>query len=235
VKSRILLVEDEIDFQETLTEILILQGYEVFACNSIASFEQCYRPSSFDLAILDRTLPDGDGLDILRRIRMEASVPVLILTGLGHVEEKILGLDADADHYLVKPVDVRELLSIIKRALRRDAPVAQKPSLWTLDAHAWKLQSPEGVSVALTHRESVLLKCFSGKSGRVIHRDMIISTLGFDPLVYDVRRLETMFSRLRKKIEQAGANGFDLQTVYGVGYALHTQLIEGGELLGDRR
>ena len=226
MKSRILLVEDEIDFQETLTEILMLQGYEVIACNSVASFERWYRPSSFDLAILDRTLPDGDGLDILRRIRAEASVPVLMLTGLGHVEEKILGLDADADHYLVKPVDVRELLSIIKRVLRRETLVAKEPGVWVLDVHGWKLLSPEGVTVALTHRESILLTCFSGQKGCAIHRDIIITALGFDPLIYDLRRLETMVSRLRKKIEQVGAIGFDLQTVYGVGYALHTQLIE---------
>lgn len=142
MKSRILLVEDEIDFQETLTEILMLQGYEVIACNSVASFERWYRPSSFDLAILDRTLPDGDGLDILRRIRAEASVPVLMLTGLGHVEEKILGLDADADHYLVKPVDVRELLSIIKRVLRRETLVVKEPGVWVLDVHGWKLLCP---------------------------------------------------------------------------------------------
>lgn len=220
----ILLVEDETDFQETLTEILQNQGFDVVAFETIAGFEQWYQPSGFDLAILDRTLPDGDGLRILRRIRESSAVPVLMLTGLGQINDKVDGLEADADYYLVKPIDMRELLSIIKRLIRRKSQSAKIADAWGLNLNDWVLCSPNGVKIALTHRESIVLQCFLSKTGDVVHRDEIVKALGYDPVIYDMRRLETLMSRLRKKIDQTTTEAFNFQTVYGNGYALQASL-----------
>lgn len=222
---KILLVEDELDFQEVLAEILTIQGYEVICVNSLTEFNEWYKPSAFDLAILDRTLPDGDGLDILKRIRIETSVPVIMLTGISQTAERVRGLDADADHYLIKPVNMKELLAIVRRLMRRfEGNGDEKVDCWCLDIHAWNLKSPLGTETKLSHRESLLLQCFTGRRGAVVHRDHVVGAMGFNPLVYDMRRLETMVSRLRKKLETAGLEEFPLQTVYGTGYALHTEL-----------
>ena len=222
---KILVVEDEPDFQAALTEILTIQGYDVIALSNCAEFKDYVAQGSFDLAILDRTLPDGDGICILEEIRETASTPVIMLTGVSQFSERIRGMDADADHYLIKPVNIKELLAIIRRLLRRNTqPTEPAIDAWRLDAHSWTLRSPAGVEVILTHRESEVLKCFAGFVGEVVHRDLIVKALGFDPMVYDMRRLETMVSRLRKKLELSGIEDFPLQTVYGTGYALHAEL-----------
>lgn len=218
---KILLVEDEIDFKETLVDLLSDQGYEVVAFETVSAFEQWYRSDKFDLAILDRTLPDGDGIQILHRVRESTAAPVLILSGLGQVNDKIMGFDADADHYLVKPIDLCELLSIIKQLLRKCSPNPMGSQGWRLDLNAWILHSPCGFKIELTHRESLVLQSFIQKSGDLIERDGIVKLLGFDPDVYDMRRLESLISRLRKKIESSTKEVFNLQTVYGKGYALH--------------
>lgn len=222
---KILVVEDEPDFQAALVEILTIQGYEVIAFSNCAGFKELSVPGAFDLAILDRTLPDGDGICILEKIRETSSTPVIMLTGVGRFSERIRGMDADADHYLIKPVNIKELLAIIRRLLRRNTqPNESSADAWRLDTQTWGLISPAGVEVILTHRECEVLKCFSGLIGEVIARDIVVKALGFNPLVYDMRRLETMVSRLRKKLEQAGIEDFPLQTVYGTGYVLHAEL-----------
>lgn len=223
---KILVVEDEPDFQAALTEILTIQGYEVIALSNCAGFKELAVPGAFDLAILDRTLPDGDGICILEKIRETSFTPVIMLTGVSQFSERIRGMDADADHYLIKPVNIKELLAIIRRLLRRNTqPDAPAADAWRLDTQSWGLRSPAGIEVLLTHRECEVLKCFAGLIGEVVHRDSIVKALGFNPLVYDMRRLETMVSRLRKKLELAGIEEFPLQTVYGTGYALHAELL----------
>lgn len=153
MKPKILLVEDETDFRETLAEVLEIQGYTVIALQDMAAFDQQLQPNQFDLAILDRTLPDGDGIDLLKRIRQHSAVPVILLTGLSQLSEKLRGMEADADHYLVKPVDLLELLSIIRRLLRRDQAKSTPPvtrDAWLLDLNAWRLRSPAEVHVLPT-------------------------------------------------------------------------------------
>lgn len=223
--SRILIVEDEHDFRETLVEIFTIQGYEVVALERVAEFSRWFASGAFDVAVLDRTLPDGDGLDILKKIRQKSAVPVIMLTGMTQIAERIRGMDADADVYLAKPIDVRELLSIIKRMLRRVASVhTLEPDCWQLDPQRWILKSPEGQSVQLTHREALLLKCFVGQSGNAVLREVIVRTLGFNPMTFDLRRLDSMLFRFRKKLSAASMSGLDIHNVYGTGYSIHVTL-----------
>lgn len=228
---RILIVEDEQDFRETLVEIFTIQGYDVVALEGLAEFRRWFASGSFDVAVLDRTLPDGDGLDILKQIRQKSAVPVIVLTGMTQIAERIRGMDADADVYLAKPIDIRELLSIIKRMLRRVTSMHKlEVNCWQLDPQRWILKSPEGLSVQLTHREALLLKCFIGQSGNAVHRDDIVRTLGFNPMTFDLRRLDSMLFRFRKKLSDANMSGLDMHTVYGTGYSMHVslQLIQDG-------
>lgn len=230
MSTRILIVEDEKDFRETLVEILELKGYAVVAMQNIAEFNEARPSEKFDVAILDRTLPDGDGLDILKQIRQHSRVPVVLLTGVSQVEERVRGMQADADHYLIKPIDIRELLSIIERLLRNRYPLDSKTTnAWMLDVKSWRLLSPTGDQIDLTSREVTLLKCFAEKRGEVVHRDNVVTALGCDPKTFDFRRLDSLVFRFRKKLESYGVDGLDMQTVYGTGYAMQVAL----ELLND--
>lgn len=222
---KILIVEDEKDFSDALKELLLLEGYEVDSVASLADFYAWVSQKQCDLLILDRMLPDGDGIEILRQPLRGSAQATIFLTGMGESEERIRGHDLDVDYYLVKPIDLNELLSIVRRYARRLGvrPLDRKP-LWLLDCKAWVLQNPQRESLELTHKEMSFLKCFVGLEGLAVKRQTIIRALGFSPDAYDIRRLEAMVSRLRKKLEDAGFSGFPLATVYGIGYAFNEDI-----------
>lgn len=219
----ILVVEDEVDFCEVLVDLLRLKGYLASGIDSIRSYQAIQNPTEFDFIILDRTLPDGDGLCILEAHRKIANIPILILSGLGQVDERVKGLDADADYYLVKPVVMPELLAIIARYARQ-ATTNDIQNGWLIDPHHWELHAPGNIVVKLTNSELHFLSCFKNATGQKVERDEIISRLGFRPEVYDIRRLESMISRLRNKVRDSGVEEFPLITVYGSGYAFNAAL-----------
>jgi DNA-binding response OmpR family regulator len=219
---KILIVEDEQDFSEALREILVLEGFEAESVASLAAYFDWAKEGECDLLILDRTLPDGDGIEILRQPFRGNSKATIFLTGMGLPEERIHAHDLDADYYLVKPVDINELVSIVRRYARRlGQQVTNITPLWLLDCKAWVIKGADNSLVELTHKEMSFLKCFVGLEGLAVKRQTIIRALGFSPDAYDIRRLEAMVSRLRKKIEDAGIENFPLATVYGVGYAFN--------------
>lgn len=227
---KIMVVEDEVDFREVLVEFLRLKGYEATGVDSILSYKSLDNLTSFDLIVLDRSLPDGDGLTILEMHRQHSNIPVVILTGLSHLDERIKGLDADADHYLVKPVIMPELLAIISRYARQAVTnPTNKNASWVLNPHQWHLRSPDGVIIKLTNTEFTFISCFVNLIGKPVARDYIITSLGYRPEAFDVRRIESLISRLRTKVKDAGVEEFPLSTVYGGGYAFN------GILLTDKR
>lgn len=225
----ILIIEDEVDFCDVLADILRLKGYLAMGINSIESYRAIKNPQKFDFMILDRTLPDGDGISILKEHRKISKIPVLILSGLGQVEERVRGLDADADHYLVKPVIMPELLAIIARYARQNrSHQSAAGNFWAIDPRQWELFTPEGMKIKITNSELLFLSCFKNRVGEKIDRDTIISKLGYRPEAYDIRRLESMISRLRNKIRETGIEEFPLTTVYGSGYAFNAPIHETG-------
>lgn len=221
----ILVIEDEIDFREVLVDLLKLKGYEATGIDSIAAYSRIENRDSFHLIILDRTLPDGDGLDILKLHRQISNIPVIILSGLGDADERVRGLTADADYYLVKPVVMPELLAIIKRYSQKEIASLKQQSKWTLLLQRWQLISPNGVVIELSNSETLFLNCFKNTEGIGVDRNIIIESLGYRREAYDVRRLESLVSRLRNKVKDAGAEAFPLNTVYGTGYAFNEPLV----------
>lgn len=219
---KILIVEDEQDFSDALKEILILEGFEVETVKSLAAYYEWIASNECDLLILDRMLSDGDGIEILRQPLRGNAKASIFLTGMGQTEERVRAYDLDADYYLVKPVDINELVSIARRYSRRLGvqPPSMNPS-WLLDCKAWTLKNISDEDVELTHKEMIFMKCFVGLEGLAVRRQTIIRALGFSPDAYDIRRLEAMVSRLRKKIEDTGFKSFPLSTVYGIGYAFN--------------
>lgn len=220
--AKVLIVEDEYDFREALVELFNLDGFEAFGIGSIAEYLEWIQQRQYDILIIDRNLPDGDGIDILKKHNEISDSGSIILSCEGQPHDRILGMNADADYYLVKPFPTDELLSILHRIDRkRGASQTAEVAEWQLNKVRWEIKSPNNLEIELTRSEFALMNCFVEKPGVVISRDQIVTGLGFNPMTYDSRRLEVMLRRLRKKIEDAGVVKFPLQTVYGVGLAFN--------------
>ena len=218
MSPKILIVEDEDDFREGMVELLKLESFDANGVGSIKEYLEWIKQNQYDILILDRNLPDGDGLDILRMHHKQSDADSIVLSCEGQQHDRILGMNADADYYLVKPFPSDELLAILHRIKRRQSAAQSKDSdVWQLSLVRWEMKIPGGLEIKLTRSEFALLNCFVHQSGQVVTRDEIVGGLGFNPAIYDNRRLEVMLRRLRKKIEDAGVVKFPLQTVYGVG------------------
>ena len=223
---RILIVEDDARFRDSLCDILHLEGFSAYGVGSIGAYQSWSASHECDAMILDRNLPDGDGLTVLALQKEKKPVPTVFVTCEGQPEDRILGLNADADYYLVKPIVTDELVAILNKLARRtNLSSDHTETAWTLDKACWRLMWPKhACHIPLTRTEMTLLLCFVGKTDKLLSRDDIARALGHDPLIYDFRRLEVMVRRLRGKAKQACSMALPLNTAYGKGYAFHGTL-----------
>lgn len=226
-RYKILIIEDEIDFLNALVEILNLEGFEVIGLTSIAEFREWKTLNHCDIILLDRKLPDGDGIDVLKECRANGiSTPIIVLTGASTVANRVEGINYDADYYLVKPIITAELVALIHKFAKKISLLQQCDSVWNINSITWILKSPQGIQIKLTKNELKILSCFINQSGAVVPREKIIESLGENPGYYDLRRLEITLRRLRKKAITHGITNFPLTTIYAVGYAFNSPLID---------
>ncbi len=219
---RLLIIEDNERLAGLLAIGLYRQGY---ACDKAASLEEAqdYLASAkYDAIILDLGMPDGDGLDWLRRARRSGRmVPALILTARGALGDRIAGLDAGADDYLVKPADVDEIAARLRALLRRPgnrALTVMTSGAITFDT-ASRSGTLKGIPLDLSRREADLLELLMRREGNAVQRSAIEEALySFnDPVSSNA--IEAVISRLRRKLDEGGQTG-RLHTVRGVGYML---------------
>ena len=228
----VIVCDDEADLRETVGEYLQKRGYTVSLTSNGAELDALLdQQVAVDAVLLDITMPGEDGLSILRRLRSDRSVAVLMLTASGGVIDRVVGLELGADDYIAKPVDLRELDARIRAVLRRpehlrqDAepdPVSREQNLQagglTLDAAGVRLVRGDGSSVKITAMEFLLLKVFFENQGRVLNRDQLLAHAherGWDP--FD-RSIDIRISRLRRKIEPDPGQPIFIKTVRGIGY-----------------
>ncbi|MDD1977547.1 MULTISPECIES: response regulator [Pseudomonas] len=213
---RLLLIEDDIALGEGIHQALGREGYTVDWLKDGSSALHAMLSETFDLAVLDLGLPRMDGLEVLRRLRASgAKLPVLILTARDATEDRIAGLDAGADDYLIKPFDLAELKARLRALLRRSAGRAQM-----VIEHAGISLNPgtqqvsyRGLPVALTPKEYQLLHELLSPPGRVMTRDHLTQLLYGWNEEAESNTLEVHIHHLRKKFST------DLiRTVRGVGY-----------------
>ena len=217
--ARLMLLEDEVVLQEELQEYLSARGHQVTPLGTMAAFRRALAEGTFDLAIVDRGLPDGDGLDLVGELRAAGSaLGIVVLTARGAVRDRVSGLDLGADHYLSKPFRLEELAAIVE-ALARRLEARPAPGRWTLDTVHGRLLPPGAPPVALSSRDLAVLRALMAADKRTVRRKEIIRALGEDPAGYDHRRLDTEMSRLRRRVQEAAGVELPVQTVYAVGFA----------------
>ena len=199
--ARVVILEDEPFLLEELTSFLGEKGHRVTAVASVAAFRDVWAPGRFDIAVVDRGLPDGDGLDVVAEMRASGGVLwIIIMTGRGEVADRVSGLGRGADHYLVKPVRL-EVLAATMEALVRRIEGMPEPRRWVLDAVGWKLVPPGREPIPLGGRDFAALKTLMQARGRPVRRQELIAALGEDPIDFDPSRLDKEISRLRQKVQ----------------------------------
>lgn len=215
--GRILVIEDESDLLEAMVTYLNMEGFTADGVNSLFAASQWTRTHQFDVLILDLGLPDGDGLKWLLSDDMLHGKGVIITTARGEETQRIQGIRAGADVYLVKPIQLEELASLVSNLMRRLR--AQVVPCWVLTRMNWALQSPSGLTVKLTHSEFVLLLQMATQPGQPVSRHELVHSLGHNPETYDFRRMEILVRRLRYKTRDVLGCDLPLATVHKVGYA----------------
>lgn len=222
--ERILVVDDDTSIRDALAEFLTTHGYGVATAADAAACERMLGEAVFDVVILDVMMPGEDGVSLCRRIAPNG-VPILMLSALDGVTDRVVGLEVGAWDYLVKPFAPRELLARVRALLRRPRDAAPPPSVapgvgfagWRLEIEERRLYDPDGRAVLLSEGDHALLAAFVQRPGRVLTRDALLDLArGIDAASYD-RSVDIAVSRLRRKLAQA--NGARLiETVRGVGY-----------------
>lgn len=220
--EHILVVEDDPQIADLLRRGLIYEGYSVAVTADGPAGLTAARDRPPDLVLLDLMLPGMDGLTVCARLRAASSVPILILTARDAVPDRVKGLDAGADDYVVKPFNFDELLARIRAQLRRRAPVADQETLRFADL----MLNPDthevfrgGRKIELTAREFEVLLLFMQHPRQVITRDLLYERIwGYD-FGGESNIIEVYVRYVRSKLEEGGAPRL-IQTVRGVGYAL---------------
>jgi len=228
VKPKILIVEDEAPIRVGLCERLEAEGYRVTAVETVAAGIAGLAGAP-DLVVLDRRLPDGEGLDVLRHARNAGSqISFLVLSARGMPEDRIEGLEQGADDYLTKPFHLRELLARVRAILARGGHGEEDAALsfgaFTLDPGARLLRQGR-TECSLTKLEFDLLHYFLRNPKRAISRDELLDRVwGYDRYP-TTRTVDFHVLSLRKKIEQKGAKPVHLLTVQGVGYRFEPESV----------
>lgn len=227
-RRRVLVLEDDPQIVEVLSGYLEREGFAVTACGAVGEALTAVRESKPELMVLDVTLPDGSGLDVLRQANASgARVPAIVLTARGEESDRIVGLELGADDYVTKPFSPRELIARIRAVLRRTderAPSRNgtqkslKIGGLELDLAAHEVRV-EGRLAMLTATEFKILSILASSPGEVFTRAQMLDRLRDAGNIYE-RTLDRHINNLRRKIERDNREPAYVVTVYGVGYKL---------------
>lgn len=216
---KILVVDDEASIRETLQMGLELQGYQVCLAASGREGLQTFLSEQPELVILDRMMPDGDGLELCRQLRQRSAVPILMLTALSDVDERVSGLDGGADDYLTKPFKVKELLARIRALSRRHQPPDNLVHFADLEVDLSCCQvTRSGQPIALTAREFQLLAFLVQHPRQMFNKEQLLDRVWGELEPVNLNVVEVHMSSLRNKLGDQSKSL--IRTVRGLGYCL---------------
>jgi DNA-binding response OmpR family regulator len=226
-KRTILLIEDETSISEPLAAALAREGFDTVVAGTAAAGLELFSSRAPDLVLLDVMLPDGDGRDVLRRIRETSRTPVVMLTARGEEMDRVLGLELGADDYVTKPFSAAELAARIRAVLRRAGEAATRTDR-VLEAADVRLDldthqaTRAGEPLELTVKEFDLLRVLLEHAGKVVKRDDLVHEV-WDPAWFgSTKTLDVHVSALRKKLGDDPAEPRYVHTVRGVGFRFDT-------------
>ena len=229
--ARIAVVEDDADLLDTMLEYLKIQGYPAWGVCNAEDFYRRFAADVVDVVVLDIGLPGENGISVARHLRELSNLTVIIVSARDALEDRLAGFEAGADRYLVKPVDLAELVANIEAAGRRPARLASsfatgqiqeekpKDGLWRLAKQDWRLTGPDGKAFDLTAREFLLLKCLFEANGETVSKRVIADKIIGPRIFNSDERLDVMLARLRKKCMTTLGQPLPIKTVHQAGYA----------------
>lgn len=223
-RIQVLVVDDEAAILRFLKPALEANGYEMASAGTVAEATKHIAASSPDIVLLDLGLPDGDGKDVIRKVREWSDVPVIVLSAREREAEKIESLDLGADDYVNKPFNVGELMARMRTALRhRMQREAEVPVLRVGDLEVDALRHRAmraGVELRLTPKEFELLSFLARHAGRVITHKQILAAVWGPAHTGDTQYLRVYIGQLRQKVETAPDDPRIILTEPGIGYRI---------------
>ncbi len=221
MSQQILVVEDDVRIADVIAKNLEAAGFECHGCadggHALAEFARL-KPA---LVVLDLGLPGLDGLEVTRRIRRDSDVPILVVTARTAEADKLLGLELGADDYVTKPFSTAELVARVRALLRRSTGSLTERVLelgrLRIDPGRRSVER-DGQPVLLTTLEFALLYFLASRPGRVFTREALMEHVWGSDRVVDDRSIDSLVSRLRRKLERDPSHPLYLQTVWGAGY-----------------
>jgi len=223
INTSVLLIDDDIRLCDLLKTYLTGHGFVLAVSNTVKDGLRELRNQDYDVVLLDIMLPDGDGLEVCKKIRADSAVPVIMLTARGADEDKIIGLELGADDYLSKPFNPRELVARMKAVLRRKG-AATDGSLKAIEFPDFYLNAENQKvlvsqkEIELTSAEFRLLKVLASNPGKVFTRERLMDLVQGRDFDGVDRSIDVHISRLRNKIEPDPRNPRWIKTIWGTGY-----------------
>ena len=225
----ICIVDDDEEIRSLLSDYLRRNGFSTCTAGNAAEFLEIQRRVPCSLIVMDIMLPGMNGLELFRTLRAESTVPVIFLTALGDITDRIVGLELGADDYMIKPFDSKELVARVKAVLRRYQLPVQMPASSVTEQHGNFVEYPDlivnltnysviynGHSIELPPKELELLYFLASSPNQVFTREQLLDHIWGYEYIGDTRTVDVHIKRLREKIK--GNDKWALTTVWGIGY-----------------
>ncbi|WP_374016033.1 response regulator transcription factor [Paenibacillus thiaminolyticus] len=225
--TTVLIADDEPDIVSLLKLYLEAEGLSVLEAGNGAAAMDMLRKEPIDLAIVDIMMPELDGYQLIKSVRKEYKLPIIIISAKNRDADKIIGLGLGADDFITKPFSPLEVVARVQAQLRRTYEFNDHPAVrdsphtrvgaFVLDHHACALYK-HGEPIALSANEYKLMKLMMGSPGRIFTKKQIFEKVWSEPYIADDNTIMVQISRLREKIEDQPRNPVYLKTIRGLGY-----------------
>lgn len=221
-KHTVLICDDNQAVHNSLTCYLEPEGFSILSAYNGETALAYIENNAVDAVILDVMLPEMDGYEVCREIRRHSTVPIIMVSAKGEETDRLIGLEVGADIYLPKPFSPREVLILVKKAMKRQSLCQQlkKYVLAELTVYPESYEAfVKGKKVDLTAKEFEVLALLAANAGKVLSRERILSTAWSYEYLLDTRLVDGIIKRLRQKLPKEGVH-FSIRSIYGTGYKL---------------